>query len=544
MVVSIEHMGRACAVVVACLGLAACGGGGSSPASATPDGGVSSTSTPDGGATSTPDGGTSASPDGGTASAPDGGTSASPDGGTSVAPDGGTGTVATTPPMTKDGWTFYDTGQGLSAAVTDVSADEGGNVYVAGGDALYAKKRTDASFLRLDGASAGLTQNCYDVADPNDPMQLDRKQHPTQPGPARTCPVISVSGGAPGVAMIGFQGIGTDGDDDADWAQDSGGADLVAFDGAKASRTRHVFIASPPHTICPSNGNEGFTSTCSYEGDWFWVTGRRKLRQVLRIATNHDKASPLYGDTWMGGTHASFSALLANAEKRGWVDEASKWPGKWLDAKDVWEHDHPGIMGVNDRFLTGYTRALAIHPRTGVPWASNGFRTTTLEGYGAKLSSKSFWQPTPWLDVWTDSGDPELPGSFDAIEALTFCDDGAMWMGSSLHGLARRDPSGAVTTLGLPDPGLHGDSVTALACDPSDGSLWVGLGWGGLMRYKDGAFTAVDPLQFPPVVGQPVQSIQLDRWSSPRIVYVAFGATTDRTTKAVRPGGVGAYAGP
>jgi hypothetical protein len=70
--------------------------------------------------------------------APGGGTAG---GGTA---DGGAadGGVALAPPISVDGWTFYGAQQGLPAEVYDVSADEGGNVYVAGGDALQVKTRT------------------------------------------------------------------------------------------------------------------------------------------------------------------------------------------------------------------------------------------------------------------------------------------------------------------------------------------------------------------------------------------------------------------
>src|ERR671930_1014564 len=150
------------------------------------------------------------------------------------------------PPVTRDHWTFWSTDQGLSRNVEDVSADEAGNVYVAGGDAIYAKRRDEQVFHRFDAENAGLTKNCYDVGVPPDPnlaafrAAIDGKSHPNAPGPAILCPVVSVAGGAPGVAAVGFRGLGTDGDYDADWATDSGGMDMVQFDGARLTRTRHV----------------------------------------------------------------------------------------------------------------------------------------------------------------------------------------------------------------------------------------------------------------------------------------------------------------
>ena len=504
------------------------------------------------------DGGTAASSDdGGTVS--DGGTgdTASADGGM----DGGTADAgsALVPPFTKDSWTFYGTGQGLSQNVNDVSADEGGNVYVAGGDAVYAKRRTDTGFQRFDAANAGLTQNCYagvpPESDPGFEAAINRV-HPSPPGPAQLCPVLAVAGAAPGVAMIGLQGIGTDEDLDADWAQDSGGADLVQFDGAKLTRARHVFIASPPQTICVAPDASGHlvethATYCSNPPDpFFWQVGRRKLRQVFRIVANHRAGTPLYGDMFMGGTHASITAYLHDSASRGLPDHTVGQPPKWVDAKDVWEHDHPALWSnARNAYLTGYTHALAVDPWSGTPWCSNGFRTAWLRGYGADLHWDVWWlEPLTasnpyWYNVWPDNADPTLSLD-DNVESLSFCDDGTLWIGSSAHGLARRDPGGGFSYLSLPDPDKHGNSVYAVACDPSDHSVWIGLGWGGLMRYRDGQFTSLDPTGLPEFVRQPVRSIQIDRWSTPRIVYAAFIPSADASGVISRGGGVGAFAGP
>jgi hypothetical protein len=129
--------------------------------------------------------------------------------------------------------------------------------------------------------------------------------------------------------------------------------------------------------------------------------------------------------------------------------------------------------------------------------------------------------------------------------SLSFCKDGTLWMGSAGHGLARRDAAtGAISTLGLPDPVTHGDNVTAVACDPSDGSVWIGLGSGGAMRFKNGAFTLLDPAGLPGFARQQVLSIQIDRWASPRVVYFAFLPVKDANGRITAPGGVAAYDGP
>ena len=501
------------------------------------------------------DGGPSSQPAG---PAPDAGTGAGADPGAASGGAGGTPTATFEPPVKKDRWTFYGLSQGLSQDVWDVSADEGGAVYVAGGDALHAKERDDLRFLRFDAASGGLTENCYQAPPETDPSfnaAIDGSSHPDPPGAPILCPVISVAGAGRGGAAVGFMGLGTDGEPDADWAQESGGMDLVQFDGTRLSRLRHVFIASPPHTVCVDGGREMFTDSCPNPWEYFWVVGRRKLRQVHRIVVNHDAGSPLYGDMFMGGTHASISALLHDATARGYRDHTAGQPAKWADARDTWEHDHPAFTDhATSRFLTPTTRAIAIHPRSGTPWISNGLRTAWLAGYGADLRSNVWWlEPATaanplWIDIWPDAGpasDPVDPlgPTFDAIESLSFCDDGTLWVGSYSHGLAVSSGSG-FSYLDLPEPGLHGDSVSAVACDPSDRSVWIGLGWGGVMRYQDGRFTTLDPQGLPDFVRQPVQSIQIDRWSSPRIVYFAFVPSKDASGRTLRGGGVASYDGP
>jgi len=414
--------------------------------------------------------------------------------------------------------------------------------------------------VRFDADNAGFTRNCYDVG--VTPEQnaaafsaaISGKAHPTPPGPAVQCPIISVAGAAPGTAAIGFQGLGTDNDNDGDWAIDSGGMDLVKFDAATSAmtRTRHVLIASPPHYVCAATGAESIGATsCPDVTDPMWTKGRRKLRQVFRIAVNHDTKSAMYGDVWMGGTHATFTALVNNAEKRGWVDiTAGQTDPKWADAKDVWEHDHPGIAGIHGEFLTGYTSAMSIDPRNGTPWASNGVRTGFMQGYGANVKSKIWWvgpvpldpAAKPWIDLWPDVGDPMGPTN-DNVLSMSHCPDGTLWIGSYTHGLARIDPGGAISYLDLPSPDL-GDSVKAVACDPSDGSVWIGLGFGGLIRLKNGAFIAIPTAGLPAFTNQPVKSIQIDRWSSPRVVYVAYEASVKPDGTVVRSGGLGVYDGP
>lgn len=472
-------------------------------------------------------------------------------------PGGASGDPAPAPapahPLVVGHWTYYGEGQGLSPDVHDVSADEGGNVYVAGGDALYAKGKGEESFHRFDAASAGLTENC------NDPRYMTAE---APPAPFRLCPVISVAGAAPGKVFVGLRGFGIEAElrNGAAWAIRSGGADVVEFDAttATAHRSRHVFVASPPHVVCGTNG-EAFVTSCDPPTDPWWTHGRRLFRQVMRIVVNHDRASPMYGDAWMGGNHATFAALLANAQARGYRDPAQGWGPEWADASNVWEHVHPAITGIMDEFLVGETHALSIDPRSGQVWGSNGIRTAFVTGYGADLSNPSWWmgpitfdpaavetadRVRSFYDIWRDAGDPWSGPTNDWVRSVSHCLDGTLWVGSLTHGLARIDPSGALSHVPFPDAS-YGTSVRAVACDPADASVWIGLGAGGLVRLRDGAFQRLTVPGAPSFASQPVENIQVDRWSGfPRVLYFAFGATRDAAGRVTRGGGVAAYGGP
>ncbi len=496
-------------------------------AGAEADGGVSDGGLLDAG-TGTRDAGTAdagvadsgvAGPD---ASVPDSGVTdaGAADAGTDGGPDAGLVLAA---PLSVDGWTFYAAAQGLSDTPTDVSADEAGNVYVAGGDALYAKTRAASTFLRFD-ASAGLTKNC-------------------DPDGGTMCRIISVAGGDRGEAVLGFKGIGTDDDYDPLWQQESGGCDVVAFDGQNLSRTRHVLIATPPGVVS--------------ESDMTWANGRRKGRQVFRVVFNHLPGIH-HGDVWMAGTHVGFSVLFGNPQAEGWVD----YPNQYPDSRGVWEHDHPAVELGDGSIETGDYYAVAIDPITGDPWAGNEYRTASKGGYGAGPGNmwNVLWpaynglhQLQSYLDVWPDcpgDTDPMCPYDIDNpkwvdnLMAMTFCDDGTLYLGSSSQGLAVRSPQGQLSYLPMP-PNL-GNSIDALACDPTDHSVWVGFGFGGIGRlHPDGTWSLFPTnLGAPSFVWQPVQSIQIDRWASPRIVYFAHLATETPAGQVQQVGGVTAYDGP
>jgi hypothetical protein len=482
---------------------------------------------------------------------------AEPDAGTpaSGAPDAGP-----TGPIRIGDWTYYGTSEGLSQDVRDVSLDEGGNVYVAGVDALYAKGRGDDRFLRFDSSNGGLSRKCNDAA------QIGVV--PTTP--FFQCDVVAVAGGAPGQAFVGFDGLPTT-SAEADWVQNTGGMDVVVFDAAQGTltRTRHVQIAAPPHVVCdcgPDGSHTQWVDTCDpaqcapNDPMPWWNYGRRYFRRVGRIAVNHDGPNPLMkGDVWVGGMHGTMAVLLHAASDRGWRDPLATltdpWQQQeWADTLDVWEHLHPNLdivlpSGSNWIYL-GEGYAMSINPLDGMPWASNGVRTTSVGGYGPNVSFRQWWMTAfggEPIDLWPDgTGNDPVNGPLnDNVRALTHCADGTLWAGSLTHGLASFSPSGVRSDLHLfDDAAQDGAGVRALACDRSDGSLWIGLDHGGVVRLKAGQFEKIVVGGAPAFAGQRVMDIQIDRWSSgPRVVYFAFGTGKDPQGNST-PGGVAAYDGP
>jgi hypothetical protein len=440
-------------------------------------------------------------------------------------------------------WAYFGTAQGLSPDVRDVSPDEGGNVYVAAWDAVYAKRRDDDAFRRFDSENAGLSRKCNDAAF----MTSD-----FPPAPFFQCPVVAVAGAAPGKAFVGFENVfGQAADSGADWAHEAGGADVVAFDaesGTTMTRVRHVLTGAPPHVVCDTDHDQ-WVPTCSTPDGWWWNNGRRLMRSVRHIAVNHDRSSLMYGDAWMGGEHSTLSVLLENAEQRGWVDIASQFGPKWADAKDFWEHHHPAVdyLGCDVPGcywqIVGQGEGISIDPRNGRPWGSNGLRTTSISAYGESLTYRQ-WGMENILDLWPDDATHPYYGPMnDRVRALSHCADGTLWIASQTHGLARRDPAGALSYLHLPDDSA---GAIAIACDWSDGSLWIGLGTGGLLRLAGDRFEDVAVAGAPDFAHQPVLRIQADRWSSAagRILYFAFGALLDDQGRITAPGGIAAYDGP
>ena len=91
-------------------------------------------------------------------------------------------------------------------------------------------------------------------------------------------------------------------------------------------------------------------------------------------------------------------------------------------------------------------------------------------------------------DVWTTSNG--LPQ--DSVRAIAQTADGYLWFGTA-DGLARFDGVNFTAFNASNTPLLEQTAITFLLAEP-DGSLWIGTGNKGLLRYRNGGFEKIgDP---------------------------------------------------
>jgi sugar lactone lactonase YvrE len=208
----------------------------------------------------------------------------------------------------------------------------------------------------------------------------------------------------------------------------------------------------------------------------------------------------------------------------------------------VFVHEHPAFNGESlpgepgvpkGPNGTGETWALAISP-SGQPWAHDGLRLAAMRGDTANLGAGVAMDWNLVFDLWPDS--PTVPDD-DDVQSMAFCPDGALWVGSRTHGLARVDTAtGALSGLALPG---GGQEVWALACDRR-GQLWISTDWGEIVRYdtRAGAFSMA-PAGLPELARHVAWNIQVDDAAQPQpVIYFAM-----RQLRGA-PGGVVSYSGP
>lgn len=300
--------------------------------------------------------------------------------------------------------------------------------------------------------------------------------------------VVSVAGGPAGVVYAGYLGhFGGQEDLDPPYMRKSGDADKVTLVPGGIT-VQHVDISSPPN---PSNPD--------------LVNGRDKIRTVWR-----ELYDPRTGNVWFGGNHGV--AL--------WEAQTSR----------VFEHQHAAINACypdgHCTLLSGDWFGIALDA-AGDLWMGGGHRLAKLQ----YTDPQRFWGPvSPIIDVWPDASDDNRTDDFVQDLAVS---GSTLYVGSIPNGLVAIDGSGGVHPVGLSG---YQARITSLEADPQDGSLWVGLQWGGMLRLRNGSIETYSSSVFGyQLIDQQVWDIQSDHRGpgGARRLLVAF-----------RAGAVGIYSGP
>jgi hypothetical protein len=455
-----------------------------------------------------PDGGVDAGSDAGSDAGMDAGMDAGIDGGTDAGSDAGSDAGGYVPPPAIDfpnvpGWSFLGPQNNGPHDVYQVTADDGGNIWVAGGeDGLFLLRSGSTQFVRFTMAD-GLRPYGYlpDGSDPIGPKYLS---------------VIAVTGGAAGTVFVGYQGQpNCEGawDNPANrptatspglaYIYKSGDADRVTVDANDKLTVVHYDIFSGPGIVAP-------------EPD-----GREKLCTIYRIVYN-----PVSKDLWFGGNHGF-----------AWGDPnyaGNPTCNGQIACSGVVEHSHPAFNGcLPDKsspnpdatcptwgWITEDYRGIALDP-SGDVWFGGAARSTrwywsrfggdpASRFYGAQTMTEGPSALSNRLDVWPDlvpESQTSAPFPGERIDDLVFgmaATGSGVWVGSVYLGLRFLGPNGSLVadasnrlssyytyshTFTNPNTGnvesatYPGASVGALALDSSDGSLWVGNHYvGGIDR--------------------------------------------------------------
>jgi hypothetical protein len=440
-----------------------------------------------------------------------------------------TSTPPPPPPPSGSEWTFYGAAQGGPHSVYGVSADAGGNIWVAGGEeGLFVLQAGQTQFRRFTMAD-GLRPYGY---------MLDG----STPSGVKYLKVISVAGGPAGVAFVGYEGkppaTGMPTCED-EWDQayaagrtpdasvyKSGDADRVTLT-ATGIQVVHYDLSTGPNKVAAE------------------PRGREKLCNILRIAYD-----PRTKSVWFGANHGF---AWGRADFPGY----SCAPGTWdYGCAGVMEHVHPAINGYNS---DGTRMVLLTDAYYGVSVTSNGdvwfggaIRSTRFR-YGT--DGNNYWQAQTetegssyaWnrYDIWPDAVSEPTPPTRaqrvdDNVSGMSVMSDQTVWVGSFGRGLAQLSSSGQrLRTLSTELIDGHG-YVSSVSGDPLDESVWAGTAWGGgLSRVRGSTVLKYGSGVLPnALLYMRVSDIQVDRsGTSRRMLFGFLGTDTS-------PGSIGIYTGP
>lgn len=500
--------------------------------------------TPDSG-TGTPDAGT---PDSGT---PDAG-SGTPDSGTpdSGTPDAGPeAPVNVTPlPPSSAGWKFYGVQQGGPKFVYGATADEGGNIWVAGGEeGLFLLKAGEDTFRR------------FTLADGLRPYGFLHDGVGGAPQGTPYLKVLSVAGGPAGTVFVGYEGKPAPAnrypcEDEWDNASlqgrepdasiyKSGDADKVTLKADGTLKVVHYDIYTGPNTVRDE------------------PRGREKLCTIYRIA--YDKHT---GQVWFGGNHGfamGDAHFEGTTDKRCFDPRPYTTPGYWWDfsCTGVFEHVHPAVNSAEGPFLTDNYYGIAVAPNGDVFFGGLNRSTRFLYGKEGYWSAQTDTENNTknQFDIWPDAV-PDYPRvdqrKDDGVSGIALMGDGTIWVSSFEWGLAHLRAGENVASDGYSVLGYEAKNLVnyspktgraatfSVAADPGDGGLWAGAGWGGgITRFKGGGTVTYGMDVFGNFALQHVRDIQADRSGGKRRMLVSFSGMQDGPGKPISTGGIGIYSG-
>jgi hypothetical protein len=428
-------------------------------------------------------------------------------------------------------WTFYGADSGLPGTILGASMDEGGNLWVAGGEAgLFVLRPGETKFQQFTMADGLHPYGSFaDGGDTPPPYYLN---------------VLSVAGGPSGVVYVGYQGRSDNGSPyecEDDWVElpdggttgdpsiyKSGDADKVTLNGGGISVV-HYDIFSGPGVV----KNE--------------LAGRERLCNIWRV-----KYEPSTQSVWFGGNHgiAWGDPDFQGAAAQGCL--GSHWgnPG----CSGVLEHVHPAFAAYPCNTPSTCPEYSYTEDYRGV--ASDGDGGMWFGGANRSLHYDFGWRGANFynymniqfdvstqIDIWPDAAKQDTTPSQrvdDLVSAMATPGDGTVWVSSFTNGVAHLDANGNVLQSLTAANGLADTHSTAIFVDPADGSIWVGANWGGLTRLLDGQVVESFNEAFlgKGLVANPISDIQVVGTGATRQLLVSFRGGQGY------PGAVGLYSGP
>ncbi len=415
------------------------------------------------------------------------------------------------------GWKFFGTQHGGPRRIYGVTEDKSGNIWVAGGE--------EGLFLLEPGAEQFRRFTLEDGLRPYGFMPDG-----SAPPGGKYLKVISVAGGPAHTVFVGYEGMPGKGADhcESNWdgprpdpaRYKSGDADRVTLRPDGTLSVVHYDIFSGPGVVRDE------------------PRGREKICNILRIAYDEKTNS-----VWFGANHGF---------ARGDADyQGNPTCNGQLRCSGLEEHTHPAINAYGDTggtiLLSDAYYGVAVHPSGDVFFGGANRSTRFYYGtfgdnfWDASTRTESRANADNRFDIWKDAvQEPAMPRPNervdDHVSGMAVTGD-TVWVSSFTRGLAKMNTTGG--DIDYVDVGEK--QLSAVAADPTDGSVWVGARWlGVLYRLKDGKVLTYGCGTFDRrLCASRISDIQVSTHGGGRRLLVAFmGNDSTRV-----PGAIGIYTG-